>query len=142
MQYIISYFLFVPVLLIKASFFALYDTILKQELIVTHIFLVTLTESPAFRRKKNTGLYQANEEPKVEPLTLYTLNVFPTQMLFQLNDRLWFKHFKGKRKSQRTYKNNPPFWYHLLTFTLRQKITSAKYTRTIWDVDGIIRLTA
>ena len=51
-QYIISYFLFVPVLLIKASFFALYDIILKQELIVTHIFLLNLTESPAFRTKK------------------------------------------------------------------------------------------
>ena len=54
-----------------------WHVILRPELIVTHIFLVVL-ESPAFRKK--TGLYQANEEAKVEPHTPYTLNVFPTQM--------------------------------------------------------------
>ena len=77
-QYIISYFLFEPVLLIKASFFALYNMILKQELIVTHIFLVTLTESPAFRKKKKKLDY--TRQMKNQKSTSYTLNVFPTQM--------------------------------------------------------------
>ena len=55
-QYIISYIPFVPVLLIKASLFALYymtcDFKARIDQVFTQNFLVTLTESPAFRKKK------------------------------------------------------------------------------------------
>ena len=82
-QYIINYIPFVPVLLIKASFFSLYDMACdfkaRIDRVFTHSFLVTLTESPALRKKK-TEIYQANVGAKVEPHTPYTLNVFSTQM--------------------------------------------------------------
>ena len=72
-----------PVLLIKASFFALYgmacDFKAQIDQVFTHNFLLTLTESPAFREKK-TELYQANVGAKVEFHRPYTLNVFSTQM--------------------------------------------------------------
>ena len=55
-QYIVNYIPFVPVLLIKASFFALYDMACdfkaRIDQVFTNNFLVTLTESPAFRKKK------------------------------------------------------------------------------------------
>ena len=47
--------------------------ILKEELIVTDIFLVTSTESSVFGKKNYTNI-----GGKVEPHTIYTLNVFLT----------------------------------------------------------------
>ena len=90
-----------------------WHVILKEELIVTHIFLVTLTESSVFGKKDNT-----NVGAKVEPHTIYTLNVFLTHSPFPFYDcgvhtfsydcGLNSSKIKGKLSA---CSNNAPFRY-------------------------------
>ena len=88
MQYIISHILFVPVLLIKAFFFPLYDMAcdLKARIICHSHLHVTLLGSLAFRKKKKTKLYQANVGAKVNPHARYV----HLKRLSNTNERLPF----------------------------------------------------
>ena len=77
----IRYILCVPAHLIKASFFALYEMTcdFQQELILSHIVLATLTESPVqeavFTKKKKGEFEQAKVGAKVEPHTVSQMGV-------------------------------------------------------------------
>ena len=114
-QYIISYILFVPVLLIKASFFALYDMAcdFKGRINCHSHFPCNLNRVVGFWKTNYT-----NVEAKVEPHTIYTLNVFLTHSPFLFYDcgvhtfsydcGLNSSKIKGKLNACR---NNAPFRY-------------------------------
>ena len=84
-QYIISYIRFVPVLLIKAFFFALYgmacDFKARINQVFSHNFLLTLTESPAFRKKNRIIPGKCRSKSR----TSYTLHL---KRLFNTNATL------------------------------------------------------
>ena len=107
-QYIISYILFVPDLLIKAALFALYDMAcdFKGRINCRSRFPCNLTRVVSFWKKK-IYIYKCRSESR----TSYNLHVkrLSNTLTFSFSRlwcsyfflRLWFKLFKDKRKTQR-----------------------------------------